>query len=159
MEIFLSSALAQLGCEQFPIPAALFSNADTLPLHIIHKISAGFPSPAADYTAEPLDLNKYLIERAAATFLFTVTGDSMNGAGIFDGDKVAVDRSLPPRHGDIVIAVVNNEFTIKWLYTVRDVIELRPDNPAFSTITFKDGEEMQVWGVVVGVVRKVLHGR
>ena len=104
-------------------------------------------------------MNKYLIERTAATFLFTVTGASMNGAGIFDGDKVAVDRSITPRHGDIVIAVVNNEFTIKRLHQSAGVVELWPENPAFTPITFKDGEEMQVWGVVVGVVRKVLHGR
>ena len=71
-----------------------------------HRISAGFPSPAADYAEDGLDLNQYLVENKPATFMFTVKGDSMLGAGICDGDKVVVDKALKPKHKDIVVAVV-----------------------------------------------------
>jgi DNA polymerase V len=119
-----------------------------------HRISAGFPSPAADYAEEGLDLNTYLVQNKPATFLFTVKGDSMIGAGIFDGDKVIVDKALKSKHKDIVVAVVDDEYTIKRLYQSRGRIELQPENLNYEPITFSEGRELQVWGVVVGVVRK-----
>ncbi len=73
-----------------------------------HRISAGFPSPAADYADEGLDLNTYLVRNKPATFMFTVRGDSVIGAGIFDGDIVVVDRSMRAKHKDIVVAVVGH---------------------------------------------------
>jgi DNA polymerase V len=78
----------------------------------------------------------------------------MMGASIADGDKVVVDRALKPKHQDIIVAVVNGDYTIKRLYKYRGTIELRPENPNYPAITFTDGTELQVWGVVVGVVRK-----
>ena len=75
-------------------------------------------------------------------------------AGIHHGDKVVVDRALKPKHKDIVVAVVNGEYTIKRLYQHKGRIELRPENPSFSSITFSEGQELQIWGVVVGVVRR-----
>ena len=123
---------------------------------VSHRLSAGFPSPATDYSEEGLDLNEYLVRHKAATFMFTVKGDSMIGASIADGDKVVVDRSLTPHHNDIVVAVVDAEYTIKRLYKHRGRIELRPENSMYQPIQFKDGEELQVWGVVVGVVRRLL---
>jgi DNA polymerase V len=119
-----------------------------------HRISAGFPSPAADYAEDGLDLNSYLVQNKPATFLFTVKGDSMIGAGICDGDKVIVDKALKPKHKDIVVAVVDDEYTIKRLFQSRGRIELQPENPNYEPITFSEGRELQVWGVVVGVVRK-----
>lgn len=119
-----------------------------------HRISAGFPSPAADYAEEGLDLNEYLVRNKAATYMFTVRGDSMIGAGIENGDKVVVDRSLPPANDDIVVAVVNGEFTIKRLRKSRGCIALHAENPIYPPITFADGSELQVWGVIVGVVRR-----
>ena len=119
-----------------------------------HRISAGFPSPAADYAEDGLDLNHYLVQNKPATFMFTVKGDSMLGAGICDGDKVVVDKALKPKHKDIVVAVVNDEYTIKRLYQLRGRIELQPENPNYQPITFSEGSELQIWGVVVGVVRK-----
>ena len=119
-----------------------------------HRISAGFPSPAADYAEEGLDLNHYLVQNKPATFMFTVKGDSMLGAGICDGDKVVVDKALKPKHKDIVVAVVDSEYTIKRLYQLRGRIELQPENPNYQPITFNEGSELQIWGVVVGVVRK-----
>ena len=94
--------------------------------------------------------------RASEFWLLRVTGDSMIGASIADGDKVVVDRSLTPHHNDIVVAVVDAEYTIKRLYKHRGRIELRPENSMYQPILFKDGEELQVWGVVVGVVRRLL---
>ena len=117
-------------------------------------IPAGFPSPAADYVENGLDLNKHLIRNRATTFFFLVRGDSMDRANIHDGDTVIVDRSINPQHGHCVLAVVNDDFTIKRLYQKNGVIELRPENPAFKTIQFVDGEELQVWGVIVGSIRR-----
>jgi len=119
-----------------------------------HRLSAGFPSPAGDYAEDGLDLNNYLVKNKPASFMFTVRGESMIGAGIFDGDKVVVDKSIKPKHNEIVVAVVDGEYTIKRFYKYRGVIELRPENPSYPAITFQDGNELQIWGVVVGVVRR-----
>jgi len=119
-----------------------------------HRISAGFPSPAGDYVEDGLDLNNYLVQNKPATFMFTVRGESMIVAGIHDGDKVVVDRALKAKHNDIVVAVVDGEYTIKRLYKYRGRIELRPENPDYQPITFTEGNELQIWGVVIGVVRK-----
>lgn len=119
-----------------------------------HRLSAGFPSPAADYAEDGLDLNDYLVRRKSATYMFTVKGDSMIGASIEEDDKVVVDRSLRPRHNDIVVAVVDGEYTIKRLYKYRGRVELRAENPAYRPMVFQEGSELEIWGVVVGVVRR-----
>ncbi len=121
---------------------------------LTHRLSAGFPSPATDYSDEGLDLNDYLVRNKPATFMFTVRGDSMIGAAIEDGDKVVVDRALTAKNRDIVVAAVDGEYTIKRLYKYRGKVELRPENPNYPAITFGDGTELQIWGVVVGVVRR-----
>jgi DNA polymerase V len=121
-------------------------------------IAAGFPSPAADYTEDRLDLNRYLIHKPSATFIFTVKGDSMTGAGILDGDKVIVDRTRTPRHGNIVVAVVDGDFTIKRLFLKNGQVELHPENPAFPPITLQEESVLVVWGVVTGLVRRIHDG-
>ncbi|MDR1850225.1 MAG: translesion error-prone DNA polymerase V autoproteolytic subunit [Zoogloeaceae bacterium] len=121
-------------------------------------IAAGFPSPAGDYTEEGLDINRYLVHKPAATFIFTVRGDSMRGAGILDGDKVIVDKSRAARHGSIVVAVVDGEFTLKRFYQKEGRVELHPENPAFPPLTFKEGSELVIWGVVTGLVRRIHDG-
>lgn len=138
---------------QTPVSVALDAVARDLPL-LAHRISAGFPSPAADYIEVGLDLNDYLVRNKPATFLFTVKGDSMTGASIEEGDKVIVDRALTPKHRDIVVAVVDGDYTLKRLHKYRGRIELRAENPVYQPIEFKDGSELLVWGVVVGVVRR-----
>lgn len=138
-------------------PLALFPPRQEIRL-LGHRISAGFPSPAADDAEDGLDLNEYLVRNKTATYMFTVRGDSMTGASIESGDKVVVDRSLQPAHDDIVVALVNGEFTIKRLHKRRGSVELHAANPAYPPITFSEGAELQVWGVVVGVVRR-LKGR
>ena len=116
------------------------------------RISAGFPSPADGYIEKGLDLNTYLVRNQVATFFFRIHGDSMIGARIHDGDLVVVDRSVTPKHRSIVLAVVNQEYTVKRLYRRAGVVELRPENPAYQPICFGDGETLEVWGVVVGTV-------
>ena len=124
-----------------------------------HRISAGFPSPATDYVEEGLDLNDYLVRNKPATFMFTVKGDSMTGASIEEGDKVVVDRAQHPKHGDIVVAVVDGEYTIKRLFKHMGRVDLRPENSYYPSIVFHDGSELMVWGVVVGVVRRYASKR
>ena len=119
-----------------------------------HRVPAGFPSPATDYLEDGLDLNDYLVRHPAATFLFSVQGHSMQGAGILDGDKVVVDRAVDARHGHIVVAAVDGEFTLKRLYQRHNRVELHPENPAFPPIQFTGSTQLQIWGVVVGVVRR-----
>ena len=136
-------------------PASMTQSYPLMELKLIsHRLSAGFPSPAGDYAEDGLDLNNYLVKNKPASFMFTVRGESMIGAGIFDGDKVVVDKSIKPKHNEIVVAVVDGEYTIKRFYKYRGVIELRPENPSYPAITFQDGNELQIWGVVVGVVRR-----
>ena len=118
-------------------------------------VPAGFPSPADDYIEGQLDLNEYFVPHPSATFYVRVTGESMNGAGILPNDILIVDRSLEAIHGAIVIAVVNNELTVKRLYKQNSRIELHPENPAFPVIKFDQDMELTIWGVVSGVTRKL----
>jgi DNA polymerase V len=140
---------------QTPMPIAHQCEQQAFPL-LSHKMAAGFPSPATDYVEASLDLNTYLIQNKAATFIFEVTGDSMIQAGIFSGDKVVVDRSVEPRHKHIVIAMVDGEFTIKRLYRRAGRVELRPENPAYSPIVMTTETQLEIWGVVVSVIRRLL---
>ena len=119
------------------------------------RVPAGFPSPADDYIEGHLDLNEYLIQHPSATFYVRVTGESMVNAGIFPGDILIVDRALEAAHGSIVIAVVDNELTVKRLHRKGGVIELHPENPLFPVIVFEKTMELTIWGVVTGVTRKL----
>lgn len=138
-----------------PSPRALASHPQpsSAPLFLC-SIPAGFPSPASEDIEDGLDLNDYLVRHKAASFLFRVQGHSMRDAGIVDGDKVVVDRAIEPQHKQIVIAVVNGEYTIKRLYRKAGRIELHADNPAFKPICFRTESQLEIWGVVVGVVRR-----
>lgn len=104
-------------------------------------VSAGFPSPAAGYEANELNLHDYCVRRPAATYFLRVSGDSMRDARIHDGDVLVVDRAEEPRHGSIVIASIDNEFTVKQLQ-LRPYPCLMPLNPAFPPIRF-DPEALQ----------------
>lgn len=117
-----------------------------------HTIQAGFPSPADDYVAESLDLNEHLMPRKEASYLLTVSGESMIGVGIHDGDLLVVDRSLTPVNGKVVIAILDGQFTVKTLEKKRDRIRLLPANPDFEPIEIKDEQELQIWGVVTNVI-------
>ena len=118
------------------------------------RVPAGFPSPADDYIETHLDLNQYLIARPAATYHVRVSGDSMIGAGIMDGDILVVDRSLEATHNAIVVAIVDGEPTVKRLHRQYSDIRLCPENPEYPTIWITSDRSLQIWGVVTGVVRK-----
>ncbi|MFO7541537.1 MAG: translesion error-prone DNA polymerase V autoproteolytic subunit [Thiobacillus sp.] len=120
-----------------------------------HKVKAGFPSPADDFVEAWLDLNEHLIEHRDATFFLQASGDSMSGAGIQEGNLLVVDRALDARHGDIVIAVIDNELTVKRLDKRRGQIRLIAENPAYAPIELKDGQELTIWGVVTSVIQRI----
>lgn len=117
-----------------------------LPL-FMERVPCGFPSPAQDYIEDSLDLNKLVIRHPSATYFIKVSGDSMLGAGISHGDLLVVDRSLSAVHGDIVIAAVAGEFTVKELQT-SPRLQLMPRNTNYSPIVFEAEEELEIFGVV-----------
>lgn len=119
------------------------------------KVSAGFPSPAADYEDNRLDINDYLVRNPVATFFFPVQGDSMQGAEIFDGDILVVDRSVEPAHGHIVVAFVSGERLVKRLHKRDGRVALVAENPKYPTIDVTEAMEVVVWGVVVGKFKRV----
>jgi DNA polymerase V len=119
------------------------------------KVPAGFASPAADHTRKRIDLNDHLIRNGAATHIFKVKGDSMIDIGIYEGDALLIDRSIEPRHGNIVLAVLNNDFTVKRLHRRGGVIKLVPENPRYPTIVVKEEEEFSIWGVVTYNLHKL----
>jgi len=121
------------------------------------KVSAGqsrFPSPAQDYEQKFLDLNERYISNPPATFFFEVKGNSMEGAGIFEGDTVIVDRAIKPKSSSIVIAAVGGEWMVKRLYKRGDVVKLLSEHPEHSPITFSEGQELVIFGVVTYVIHQ-----
>ncbi|HFF3441551.1 TPA: translesion error-prone DNA polymerase V autoproteolytic subunit [Escherichia coli] len=116
------------------------------------RVACGFPSPAHDYVEEKLDLNKLLIKHPSATYFMKVSGESMHDAGISDGDLLVVDRSISAMHGDIVIAAVSGEFTVKELRT-HPFLQLVPHNRNYSSISFENIEELKIFGVVTFSVK------
>ena len=120
------------------------------------QIQAGFPSPAEDEVPfEPYDLGAKLIPNPQSTFFIRVTGESMRDAGIFPDDVLIVDRSLDAHNGDVVVAAVNGEFTVKRLFKTRNRVELRPENKKFRPIVIEGDAELVVWGVVKTVIHHV----
>jgi len=115
-------------------------------------IPAGFPSPAADYMEERIDLNKELVPRPNSTFVVSCQGDSMINAFIPAKAKLVVDRSLKPQNGSIVVAVVNGEFTVKYLRKNKYKCWLVPANSKYTEIEITDDMNMQVWGVVTNII-------
>lgn len=138
--------------------AVFIGNADFWPKRSIPfysgPVQAGFPSPAQDYVERTLDLNELCIKHPNATFFVRVCGDSMIEAGIFDGDVLVVDRSIDAEHGDIVVAAIGGEFTVKEL-CLRPLLQLLPRNPNYQPICFRDGDELNIFGVVTNVIRQM----
>lgn len=120
------------------------------------SIQCGFPSPAQAQQHKRLDLNDLLIHQPEASYVVRVRGPSMRDAGIEEGDHVVVDRSLSPKHGRIVLAVVDGDYTIKRLYQQAGEIKLQAANPQFADLVFKEGQELVVWGVVTWVLKNLL---
>jgi DNA polymerase V len=119
-----------------------------------NSVPAGFPSPAEDFVENVLDLNELVIEHPLATFFVRAKGDSMLQAGIRDNDILVVDRSLTPRHRDIIIAALNGEFTCKYFSKSGSDITLYPGNPKYKPIPISESSDFMVWGVVTFVLSK-----
>ena len=117
-------------------------------------VSAGFPSPADDYMESRIDLNQHLIRHPAATFFVRVAGDSMTGAGIQNGDLLIVDRAAECISGSIVVARVNDEFTLKRVRKDGVRVYLGPENHHYPPIEITEGSDFEIWGRVVGSVRE-----
>lgn len=122
------------------------------PVRILGSVEAGFPSPAEEELADTLSLDDLLIENPDATFLLKVSGDSMSEAGILPGDMVIVDKGQTPKSGDIVIAEVDGQWTMKYLRKRGESVTLIPANPNYKPI--KPKNELKIAGVVTAVVRK-----
>ncbi|MEV7606399.1 S24 family peptidase [Paenarthrobacter sp. NPDC089322] len=110
-------------------------------------VAAGYPSPAQDYFDGRIDLNEHLIKDVTSTFVVRVTGQSMEGAGISDGDELIVNRALEPKDGSVVVAVLDGELTIKRLRVTSDGVVLQADNPKYPDIRVPALSELTIWGV------------
>jgi DNA polymerase V len=126
-----------------PLPLPLYSS----------TVRAGFPSPADDFIEDHIDLNQQLVQHPEATFFVRVSGYSMRDAGILPGDVLVVDRSIEPRDGHVVIAVIDAELTVKRLHRRHGQVRLVAENPEFPDIVLRDEQELTIWGVV----RHVIH--
>lgn len=118
-------------------------------------VSAGFPSPAADFMETNIDLNKELSENQLATFYIKVKGNSMIDAGIDDKDVLVVDRSLEPQNNKIAICFIDGEFTVKRILVEKECLYLMPENPNYSPIKITEENELIIWGIVTYVIKKV----
>jgi DNA polymerase V len=117
-------------------------------------VAAGFPSPATDYCERKLDLNELCIQKPAATYFVRAQGDSMIDAGIFPGDVLVIDRSIDASHGDIVIASVNGELTVKLLET-KPQTRLVPMNNQHAPIVIPEGADLEIFGVATNVIHSL----
>lgn len=118
-------------------------------------VPAGFPSPADDYVEQRISLDEHLIQHRESTFFMRVSGESMRGLGIFDGDLLVVDRALAVTHGCVVIAVLDGEFTVKQLLHTADGQVLRAAHPGYPDTLIKPEQDFSVWGVVSWNIHKV----
>ena len=121
-------------------------------VHVLGHIQAGFPSPAEEELADTLSLDDYLVRRPEATFMLTVTGDSMLDAGIHPGDLVLVEKGVNPRNNDVVVAQVDEEWTLKYYVKDQEGIRLEPANCKYRTI--RPSRSLCIGGVVKAVIRR-----
>lgn len=143
-----------LKMEHFTILRNETASTNKMPL-FSSCVCAGFPSPADDYVEKRLDLNELLIKNSAATFFVKVTGESMIGAGINDGDILIVDKSKKADNNNIVIAVLNGELTVKRVQKNKNKLFLIPANDAFKKIEVTEDTDFIVWGVVTNVIHQL----
>ncbi len=128
-----------------------------LPLPLFScKVQAGFPSPAEDHIEKKLDLNEHLIKHPSATFFVRVDGQSMKNSGINSGDILIVDRAITPRSGQVVVAILDGEFTVKRIKIMGKTIHLIPENPDYPFIEITPEIDFQVWGVVTYTIHSCM---
>lgn len=133
-------------------PMQIFSKGLEIPC-LRTAVKAGSPSSTDNIWSQEIDLNEQIIQNREATFLARVVGSSMEST-LFDGDILVVDRSLDSTHGDIVVAIVEGEFTVKRLIIHEDSMMLYADNPIYPPIVLQEGMNFWVWGVVTHAIRK-----
>lgn len=122
------------------------------------RVSAGFPSPADDYAETYLSLDELVNVRAPSVYLVRAGGDSLTGVGIYDGDVLVVDKAAVAKKGEVVIALIQGEFTAKVLsYDANDRPVLLAANPDYPSITLQDGEQLDIWGVVTDNLHSLRH--
>lgn len=124
-------------------------------VRLVEGIRAGFPSPAEDFAEPTLDLNRYVIKNPASTFYARITGDSMIGADIHDGDIVVIDKSLEPQDGNIAVCFIDGEFTLKQIKVEKEKLLLMPANPQFHPIEITEDNHFVVWGIVTYVIKEL----
>ena len=120
---------------------------------LIGGVKAGFPSPAQDFIAQAIDLNKYIIKHPAATYFALVNGVSMD-TDLSEGDLLVVDRSLDPQDGKIAVCFVDGEFTVKKIRIEKDRCLLVPSNPDYPVIEVNKDNDFTIWGIVTYVIKK-----
>ncbi len=118
-------------------------------------VSAGFPSPAADFMENNIDLNKELSENPLATFYIKVKGNSMIDAGIENEDVLIVDRSIEPQNNKIAVCFIDGEFTVKRIKLEKDFLFLMPENSNYTPIKVTEENELIIWGIVTYVIKKM----
>ncbi|MDP3699312.1 MAG: translesion error-prone DNA polymerase V autoproteolytic subunit [Hylemonella sp.] len=117
------------------------------------KVPAGFPSPAEEFASKRIDVLAKVIKHPTAAYQMVVRGESMRDAGIDDGDVAIIDRGIEPRSGQIVVAVLDGEYTIKHLWQRAGRIKLKAANPTYADIVPKDGQTIEIWGIVVATLK------
>ncbi len=122
------------------------------------EIKAGFPSPAQDYVENGIDLNRELVKNPSSTFFGRARGTSMEGAGIFDGDLLIIDKSLEPYEGAVAVCFIDGEFTLKRIHFEREGVKvvavwLQPENDSYSPIKVTEENQFIIWGIVTHSVR------
>lgn len=132
-----------------------FDNAKQIPF-IADGVSAGFPSPAADFTENTIDLNKELCDNPLATFYIRVKGHSMIDAGINNGDILVVDRSIEARDSKIAVCLIDGEFTVKRIKLDKNCLYLLAENPNYQPIKVTEDNQFMVWGIVTYIIKSVL---
>jgi len=134
-----------------PTPLAdILQPAPVIPM--FSGIPAGFPSPAQDYMEPDINLAEILVPRPLSTFIIRVKGDSMIGANIPDGALLVVDKSLKAKSGDIIVALVYNEFTVKRLVETSRNWVLHPENSLYKPVIIVPEMDFRVWGVVTKII-------
>ena len=147
----MNSTISAQLCDQLPVP---ISSAPLVAKLMGSSVCAGFPSPAEDLGAQRIDLAQMLVVHPQATYFLRASGQSMIEAGIFDKDIMVVDRAINPRHGHIVVAIVDGDFTVKQYYQRAGRIKLKAANPTFADIVPKEGQTLEVWGVVTSSIKQ-----
>ena len=132
----------------------LVSATPLLALFLGNQVCAGFPSPADDLGAQRIDLVQVLVTHPQATYFLRARGHSMIDAGIFDNDILVVDRAVKARHNHVVVAIVDGDLTVKYFYQRGGRTKLNAANPTFPDIVPKEGQTIEVWGVVTSSIKQ-----